>query len=308
MLSRWRFLLRSDGFMGDVALSSSNSAWCRSIPWCIGFTMFVGTGAFTLAYAGGDIKFQSGAPAQQGIPATTVPATPPAPTRKLLDPLTAITFADESGTTYVIARKAADYLGLNIDVSDDGKTLTIGDQLLTQFRRTYNGQTLLAVHDLAKLGGTLYPNPETHELTVVTDESEFKVVVGKKRVEVDQGEQELVGYQGDIVVIRTNVSTGRPGHHTPNGEFVTGPKERMHYSHKYENAPMPYAIQVNGDVFFHGYSSVPPYPASHGCVRIPLSHKNPARYLYHWLESGVDAKISGTYSWENRSRKRKGGD
>lgn len=34
----------------------------------------------------------------------------------------------------------------------------------------------------------------------------------------------------------------------------------------------------------HGYPSVPPYAASHGCIRIPIPN---ARYVYHWIRLGM---------------------
>ena len=33
----------------------------------------------------------------------------------------------------------------------------------------------------------------------------------------------------------------------------------------------------------HGYASVPPYNASHGCLRVPLAN---ARAIYDWLRIG----------------------
>ncbi|MGZ2979342.1 L,D-transpeptidase, partial [Pseudomonas aeruginosa] len=88
---------------------------------------------------------------------------------------------------------------------------------------------------------------------------------------VDQRTLTMTARQGELIVLQNRVSTGRPGHRTPNGHFIAGPRERMHYSRLYENAPMPYSVQVNGNVFIHGFSSVPSYPASHGCIRMPIS-------------------------------------
>ena len=236
-------------------------------------------------------------------------ATPIVPTVALpLEPITGITFANESGVTYVVARSLAEKLGLEIELDAKEKVLTIGDKKFEGFRRLYAGDVLFAVRDIAKFEGTIIPSLIEGTVSVETNGLQFDVVVGKKRVEVDKAAQELTGFQGDVVVIKTNVSTGMPGHNTPVGEFKTGPKERMHYSRKYNNAEMPYAVQVNGDIFFHGAGSVPYYPASHGCIRIPLGRKNPAKYLYNWVDRGVDVKISGKYEWvSRRSKKRRSG-
>jgi hypothetical protein len=69
------------------------------------------------------------------------------------------------------------------------------------------------------------------------------------------------------------VSTGRPGYKTPDGKFAPQWMARMHYSKKYEDAPMPHSIFfVNGDAI-HGFTDTPFGIAavSHGCVRLPLA-------------------------------------
>ena len=48
------------------------------------------------------------------------------------------------------------------------------------------------------------------------------------------------------------VSTARDGYVTPPGEFEPTGMERMHYSQKYDNAPMPYSIFFYGGYAIHG--------------------------------------------------------
>jgi lipoprotein-anchoring transpeptidase ErfK/SrfK len=38
-----------------------------------------------------------------------------------------------------------------------------------------------------------------------------------------------------------------------------------------------------GGYAIHGYFSVPTFPASHGCVRVPIPN---ALSIYHWLRIG----------------------
>ena len=38
-----------------------------------------------------------------------------------------------------------------------------------------------------------------------------------------------------------------------------------------------------GGYAIHGYASVPTFPASHGCVRVPVPN---ARSIYDWLRIG----------------------
>jgi lipoprotein-anchoring transpeptidase ErfK/SrfK len=76
-----------------------------------------------------------------------------------------------------------------------------------------------------------------------------------------------------------NVSTGRKGYNTPRGVFQPYHMAKMHYSRKYDNAPMPnsiffldgYAIHATEDLKRLGR------PASHGCIRL---HPQNAKWLY----------------------------
>ena len=79
------------------------------------------------------------------------------------------------------------------------------------------------------------------------------------------------------------VSTGKKNHRTPVGEYQPLRLEKMHYSSKYENAPMPNSIFFYGGYAIHATSYVNQLgtPASHGCVR--LSPQN-ARWLYQIVQ------------------------
>lgn len=76
-----------------------------------------------------------------------------------------------------------------------------------------------------------------------------------------------------------NVSTGRKGYTTPSGNFQPYLLKPMHYSSKYENAPMPHSIFFHGGYAIHATDAVNKLgrPASHGCIR--LSPQN-AKWLY----------------------------
>jgi hypothetical protein len=81
----------------------------------------------------------------------------------------------------------------------------------------------------------------------------------------------------------TTVSTGRRGHDTPTGVFPIMGKERMHYSNRYDSAPMPYMQRLTdwGHALHAG--NVRPYPASHGCIRLPAEF---AKQLYSLTQPG----------------------
>jgi lipoprotein-anchoring transpeptidase ErfK/SrfK len=66
------------------------------------------------------------------------------------------------------------------------------------------------------------------------------------------------------------VSTGRKGFYTPYGSFRVGRMAKMHYSKKYDNAPMPNSLFFLGGFAIHGTGHTKQLgrPASHGCVRL----------------------------------------
>lgn len=66
------------------------------------------------------------------------------------------------------------------------------------------------------------------------------------------------------------VSTGRKGYSTPTGMFQPYLLKDMHYSSKYENAPMPNSIFFHGGYAIHATYDLKRLgrPASHGCIRL----------------------------------------
>ena len=83
-------------------------------------------------------------------------------------------------------------------------------------------------------------------------------------VEVSKGRQVLFLVRDGQVTLVVPVSTGATGN-TPLGNWRV-------YSRVpgYNAKAMYYSSFFVGGFAIHGYASVPPYPASHGCVRIPL--------------------------------------
>ena len=54
------------------------------------------------------------------------------------------------------------------------------------------------------------------------------------------------------------------------GHFHVASRERMSYSRPFK-VWMPWALYFHGGIALHEYPDVPPYAASHGCVRMPAS-------------------------------------
>ena len=66
------------------------------------------------------------------------------------------------------------------------------------------------------------------------------------------------------------VSTGREGYRTPRGVYQPTRMAKMHYSKKYDDAPMPHSIFFHGGYAIHATYDIKRLgrPASHGCVRL----------------------------------------
>ncbi len=90
------------------------------------------------------------------------------------------------------------------------------------------------------------------------------------------------------------ISSGRSGYVTPRGSFKPYSLQRMHYSRKYNNSPMPYSIFFRGGYAIHGTGAVSQLgrPASHGCIR--LAPQNAAKLFAMVQQEGANIYISGT--------------
>lgn len=75
-------------------------------------------------------------------------------------------------------------------------------------------------------------------------------------------------YRNGVRIGVTTVSSGKSGYGTPVGVFTVLTKEKLHRSHKYNNAPMPDSQFFFGGCALHA-GGLPGYPSSHGCVHLP---------------------------------------
>jgi lipoprotein-anchoring transpeptidase ErfK/SrfK len=113
---------------------------------------------------------------------------------------------------------------------------------------------------------------------------------GDTSIVVDLLTQMAFVYRDEQLVGVTTISSGKKGKETPLGFWSVNRKQKMGRSNKYENAPMPF-MQVIDD---HGIAlhagKLPGYPASHGCVRLPLKF---AEKLYTLTKIGTKVTIEG---------------
>jgi lipoprotein-anchoring transpeptidase ErfK/SrfK len=113
-------------------------------------------------------------------------------------------------------------------------------------------------------------------------------IVGPARLLVSIADQRAYLYRGAELVAVTTVSTGRKGHATPTGTFRIMEKHAVHFSSKYDSAPMPHMQRLTNDGIALHAGYIPGHPASHGCVRLPAKF---ATDLYKVTSVGTPVTI-----------------
>lgn len=127
-------------------------------------------------------------------------------------------------------------------------------------------------------------------------------VSGSPKIVVHISQQKAYFYKGKHLIGETTVSTGKPGFSTPPGRYqvlskspdhvstlfgdyvddygnvvrsnIDARKDRRPSGTHFDGAQMPYAMFFRGGYAMHqGY--VPPFAASHGCIRLPREMARP---------------------------------
>src|ERR1700709_366864 len=79
------------------------------------------------------------------------------------------------------------------------------------------------------------------------------------------------------------------GHPTPMGVFSIIQKHKFHHSNIYSGAPMPYMQRITwSGVALHA-GVLPGYPASHGCIRMPMGF---AVKMWNWTKMGARVVVT----------------
>ena len=115
-------------------------------------------------------------------------------------------------------------------------------------------------------------------------------VEGEAKVVIDLMTQRFYVYRGEQLVGMSTISSGKKGKEAPLGFWKVFRKQVKGFSRKYDNAPMPYMQMYDEKgIAFHA-GALPGYPASHGCVRLPLAF---AKKLYGLTKIGTEVIIEG---------------
>jgi peptidoglycan hydrolase-like protein with peptidoglycan-binding domain len=153
----------------------------------------------------------------------------------------------------------------------------------------YGGDTAYAVTALQKLFG--FPRTgrlggaEAMALTGFQYPAPLATGGEPNRTEIDVGKQVLTLYQNNQVRLITTMSSGsgeyycyndkyRPVRLCENAYTPSGKYAYTRYVDGWDKSPLGQLYNpfyFNGGIAVHGYPSVPTSPASHGCVRIPMS-------------------------------------
>ena len=113
---------------------------------------------------------------------------------------------------------------------------------------------------------------------------------GEPRIVIDLLSQLFYIYRGDQLVGVATISSGKKGRETPLGFWSVMLKKKKGYSRKYDNAPMPFMQMYDPKgIAFHAGAN-PGFPASHGCVRLPLKF---AEKLFSVTQVGTKVVIEG---------------
>lgn len=111
--------------------------------------------------------------------------------------------------------------------------------------------------------------------------------------------QKVTVYDTNGVFAESPVSTGMKGHSTPMGVFSVIQKHKFHHSNIYSGAPMPYMQRITWSGVAMHAGVLPGYPASHGCIRMPMSF---AMKMWNWTRMGARVIVTpGQMSPQNVS-------
>jgi len=116
-----------------------------------------------------------------------------------------------------------------------------------------------------------------------------------KSIHISLKKQTLIAYLANQPIYSFKCSTGK-NNTTPPGSWLIKEKVRHNRSlPKYGSVPIPFSLRLNvivGNraprIAIHAHSSVPEYPASHGCIRLKYTE---AETLFSWASVGTPVII-----------------
>ena len=108
-------------------------------------------------------------------------------------------------------------------------------------------------------------------------------------ISISISRQNLRIYDANGFFAETPISTGMAGHLTPMGAFSVIQKQKLHHSNIYSGAPMPFMQRITWSGIAMHAGVLPGYPASHGCIRMPMAF---AVKMYGWTRMGARVVVT----------------
>ena len=149
--------------------------------------------------------------------------------------------------------------------------------------RWTHGNASKAHQDALNLFGTTSLAPGDYRWLTALPDGETKVVI-------DLLTQKFYVYRGEQLVGMSTISSGKKGKETQLGFWAVRVKKVKGFSRKYDNAPMPYMQMYDEKGLAFHAGALPGYPASHGCVRLPMKF---AEKVYGLTKIGTKVIIEG---------------
>jgi lipoprotein-anchoring transpeptidase ErfK/SrfK len=147
---------------------------------------------------------------------------------------------------------------------------------------------ILAFQKWERLGRTGMLDASTKaRLDIATRPTPVTQGIDGKRAEILLDRQVTLLIDHNQVVRAIAVSSGKPSTPTPPGDYRVYAKIPRWWSTPFREW-LPWALPFVGGIAFHQYEDVPPYPASHGCVRQSFAV---AQWTYNFATVGMPVKV-----------------
>ncbi len=105
-------------------------------------------------------------------------------------------------------------------------------------------------------------------------------------------EQRAFVYRGSTMIAATTISSGKDGKDTPLGTYPILQKNAVHKSSLYDDASMPFMQRLTWDGIAIHAGRNPGFPASHGCIRVPLGF---AKQLFGVTTLGTTVTVTDDF-------------
>jgi hypothetical protein len=175
----------------------------------------------------------------------------------------------------------------DLDPGDRGPEVDLFNELLRDEgyydtdKHRYGSHTERAVLAFRKVNGMeriFNANPEIFKMLAEGKGGFQPKYTSGKHVEVDISRQVMALVDGGEAKYVFHIATGAAATPSDQGAFTFYRKDPG-----YNSLGMYYSVYYNRGEATHGYHSVPPYPASHGCIRNPIPD---SIFIYNWIDLG----------------------